>query len=133
MSMRGFSTLDHTTCRRPSRTPGGDHGQRVILTGFLSEKEGPVVHLCAPPVHEFVHAPPGARPHRTVQIDGQIGDLWRCDVDGRVWRVAHACDACDAYGVGNHHGQCGVGREWRPATLWQQFRYRRSANQAERG
>jgi hypothetical protein len=96
-------------------------------------RQNPPVHVCEPPIREFVHAPPGARVYLAVQIDGQIGDLWRCDADGRVWRVAHACDACDAYGVGNHRGQCRVGREWRRATFWQQLRYRRSADQNRGG
>jgi hypothetical protein len=94
------------------------------------------VHVCEPPMREVAYSLPGGpalRPDpsvqrlrlQVVQVDGQIGDLWRCDVDGRVWRVAHACDACDCYGVGNHGGQCQVGRKWRQATSWQRLRYRR--------
>lgn len=61
--------------------------------------------------------------------DGEIGDLWRCDECGELWRVGDACDDCDRRGVtsgrcaghGGYHGRCG---QWRPATRRQRRKYR---------
>lgn len=53
--------------------------------------------------------------------DGGIGDLWRCPECRKLWRIAYACDACQAYGHLPHGGAHLVGYAWRLATGWQRF------------
>ena len=67
-------------------------------------------------------------------VDGQNGDLWRCDDCGDLWRVGLACGPCDRAGgpfehVGLHVG----GRDWRPATWWQRLRHRRAGHDPDLG
>jgi hypothetical protein len=90
-------------------------------------------HICAPPMREVIYALPTSAgdergeiiKHCATEIDGEQGDLWRCDRCGRLWRVGDACDACDWYGSRPHPGMCTLGLVWRPATLWQRLRHRR--------
>ncbi|RCG31920.1 hypothetical protein DQ384_05085 [Sphaerisporangium album] len=56
---------------------------------------------------------------------GQSGDLWRCDECHALWRIGHACDACDRYST-PHPGAHAVGLAWRPARWWQRLRYHRT-------
>lgn len=91
-------------------------------------------HTCAPPMRESVHRLPSmsAVPQgdatvkfRLTRPDGEIGDLWRCPC-GALWRIGHACDACDWVGEWPaHDGGHAIGVTWRPATLWQRIRYRK--------
>jgi hypothetical protein len=72
-----------------------------------------VTHRCPTPMGSFDPA-------------GQVGDLWRCDDCGVLWRVGLACDFCDHFGDNRSHpGGHAVGSCWRPATLWQRIRYRK--------
>jgi len=87
------------------------------------------VHRCEPPMsRRKVSIPPwpgetGWTTGLTEPMpDGDRGDLWRCDC-GRLWRLAEACDMCDAYGQHPHGGQHAVGNRWRPARLWQVIRH----------
>lgn len=78
----------------------------------------PPAHVCAPPSHVshgYVNVPVGA-----------VGDLWRCDDCHTLWRIGDACDTCDHFGSWPHPGGHEIGTKWRPATLWQRLRYRRS-------
>lgn len=64
-------------------------------------------HECAPPTTGSIPA---------IGAAGTIGDLWRCDNCGRLWRVAAADE-------NTRSGQQPHGRHWKPATLWQRLRY----------
>jgi hypothetical protein len=71
-------------------------------------------HRCAPPRYDgYVPSPMG-----------RLGDLWRCDVCGVLWRVGRACGICDR-GFRHVNGQCAVGLMWRLASWWQRWRFRR--------
>lgn len=72
-------------------------------------------HQCEPPIVKDWGEP-------GVPIDS----LWRCDerTCRKLWRVAAACDSCDANGGRHDFGQCTVGTKWRPGTLWQRLRFR---------
>jgi hypothetical protein len=99
----------------------------------LRQRDRLPAHECVTPVHNVTYQPPSPpipnapepRPYIRAEVDGDRGDLWRCEDCGRLWRVGWACDACDWYGVGRHDGMCSVGLAWRPAKLWQRIRYRR--------
>jgi hypothetical protein len=99
-------------------------------------------HECEPPMRELVFriprgmsgishpdpAPtvkgqPEPEPHREMVPAGQIGELWRCPGCRRLWRIAHACNTCDAGSRMPHRGAHRVGVMWRPATLGQRLRY----------
>jgi hypothetical protein len=101
---------------------------------WVRRTDRPAGHECAPPIRQVTYAippPPGAvdaaagRTFTVAQVDGRRGDLWRCVGCRRLWRVGLACGWCDTYGTGPHAGQCQMGSEWRPATLWQRIRHRR--------
>lgn len=51
--------------------------------------------------------------HTEIVPDGQVGDLWRCDDCGRLWRIG-SIDSL--YPLGD--------REWRPAWAWQRLMHR---------
>jgi hypothetical protein len=72
----------------------------------------PKRHVCKPPMGSFDAA-------------GQLGDLWRCDDCGELWRVGLSCGACDRGAVPPHPGQHMTGRSWWPATFWQRIKNRR--------
>ncbi|MFB9880973.1 hypothetical protein ACFFMN_23870 [Planobispora siamensis] len=57
----------------------------------------------------------------TTEVDGDVGDVWRCECS-RLWRVADACDTCDANGGKPHWGLHVMGETWRRARLWQRLR-----------
>lgn len=71
-------------------------------------------HACQPPTHGGYALTPM----------GRLGDLWRCDDCGALWRIGDACDLCDWAGEWRaHDGGHALGVTWRPATLWQRIRY----------
>lgn len=93
-------------------------------------------HRCRPPTRERVIKLPTGPAHRPTgfvqsrlplgDVDGRLGDVWRCDDCRKLWRVGRACAVCDLYGEHAGGGSHVVGLRWRPATLWQRLRYRRT-------
>jgi len=88
-------------------------------------------HTCEPPMQEVVFRlppppPPPAglqgnpqpTPHSAplVRPDGDVGDLWRCDDCGRLWRVG-----VEPPPRGGYSPRWEV---WLPAYWWQRLRYR---------
>lgn len=44
-------------------------------------------------------------PMRYVYPAGNLGDIWRCDICRKLWRVAYKCNMCD-YTYKNQEGPC---------------------------
>ena len=94
-------------------------------------------HLCDLPLREATYSLIGPdttqTEHRETVAAGHIGDLWRCDPCGRLWRIGYACDACDYYGSHDnpHRGMCTVGYKWRPASMWQRITHPRPRRRGE--
>lgn len=77
--------------------------------GWVRQKPPPKIsrhHSCLLPVHEvnsFRNEPTGT-----------VGDLWRCDVCGELWRITYIGDRLT----------------WQFAWWWQRIRYRNHNTQA---
>jgi hypothetical protein len=69
--------------------------------------------------------------HKEQVPAGAFGDLWRCDPCGELWRVGNGCFSCDPAPPTSHCRLGGFhppGLTWRPATWWQRFRHRKTAD-----
>lgn len=71
-------------------------------------------HTCQPPTREVLSKPgPFISFQRRGQVpDGQVGDLWRCDDCGRLWRIGSVDPG--VFGLSD--------REWCRAWPWQKLR-----------
>lgn len=72
-----------------------------------------------PPPNAKAGWEPGPQAYAHMRVpDGSIGDLWRCDDCGRLWRFMDRPD----FNNGRVHELRHPG--WEPASLWQRIRYR---------
>lgn len=78
-----------------------------------------VKHVCAPPAKQIPAAPSGY-----TEVDGSLGDLWRCDTCEALWQVDYRWPS---------RGLRPKGLRWRPASWWQRLMHRKSPPPIEGG
>lgn len=100
---------------------------------WIRRQQCTVAHACPTPARKVrigLPAPPppssGAAPgwkpgpptyHDMTVTDGSVGDLWRCDDCGKLWRFADRLDLSNGRGYVRQPG-------WEPASVWQRIRHR---------
>lgn len=86
-------------------------------------------HVCPVPMRRVTHTVPAPwragdfspAQHVTLEVDGRLGDVWRCDGCAALWSVDLRWPA---------RGFRPSGLRWVPAGPWLRFRYRHAGRPA---